>query len=160
MPGWPSTAARRLLPARAGASLSLVHRLYPCDRDGAAFLDQVRVQQLWLGHQFVSRVAVSQQRGGGADMVKSAGTARSSSSHVTGKDTGTPGRIRGLWAATTVALPDRVESRNPLPSVPCPSRRPRQLAAVRSSPDLRSDAGFPAALGFAQTPFDDGAVVS
>ena len=38
-------------------------------------------------------------------MVKSAGVTRSSSSQVTGNDTGTPGRSRGLYAATTVAPP-------------------------------------------------------
>ena len=48
-------------------------------------------------------------------MVKSPGAIASRSSQPTGNDTGTPGRTRGLYAATTVAPPTRVESTNTLP---------------------------------------------
>ena len=65
--------------------------------------------------------------------VKSAGVTRSSSSQATGKDTGTPGRMRGLYAATTVAPPARVESRNTLPS-----RSSRMNAVVVSAGSSRS----------------------
>src|SRR5262249_43808469 len=46
--------------------------------------------------------------------VKSVGTTSSRSSQSTGNDTGTPGRTRGLYAATTVAPPTRVGSTNTL----------------------------------------------
>ena len=47
--------------------------------------------------------------------VKSPGVTSSRSSQVTGNDTGTPGRTRGLYAATTVPPPTRVESTKTLP---------------------------------------------
>ncbi len=47
--------------------------------------------------------------------VKSAGETSSRSSQRTGNDTGMPGRTRGLYAATTVAPPTRVESTNTRP---------------------------------------------
>ena len=46
--------------------------------------------------------------------VKSAGVTSSRSDQSTGKDTGQPGRTRGLYAATTVAPPTRVASTNTL----------------------------------------------
>lgn len=47
--------------------------------------------------------------------VKSAGRTPARSAHGTGNDTGVPGRIRGLYAATTVAPPALVGSINTLP---------------------------------------------
>jgi hypothetical protein len=48
-------------------------------------------------------------------MVKSAGVMSSRSSQATGKETGTPGRTRGLYAAITVAPPTLVESTKTFP---------------------------------------------
>ena len=54
----------------------------------------------------------------------------SRSSHGTGKDTGTPGRIRGLYAVITVAPPARVESTNTLP---CRSSTTKAVVASTGS---------------------------
>jgi len=48
--------------------------------------------------------------------VKSAGVTWSRSDQSKGNDTGVPGRRRGLYAATTVAPPARVESTNTFPA--------------------------------------------
>jgi hypothetical protein len=65
--------------------------------------------------------------------VKSAGDTESRSDQATGKDTGAPGRTRGLYAATTVAPPERVESRNTFPS-----RSSLMYAVVARSGSMRS----------------------
>ncbi len=65
--------------------------------------------------------------------VKSRGVTASSSSHGTGNDTGVPGRTRGLYAATTVAPPARVESRNTFPP-----RSSLTYAVVASAGSIRS----------------------
>ena len=68
--------------------------------------------------------------------VKSPGRTCSSSSQVTGNDTGTPGRARGLYAATTVAPPALVESTNTLP--PRSSRTNSVVATPGSSRAARA----------------------
>src|SRR5215472_4519534 len=65
--------------------------------------------------------------------VNPAGATRSRSSQVSGNETGTPGRTRGLYAATTVPPPTRVESRNTLPA-----RSSRRNAVVVSAGSRRS----------------------
>ena len=71
--------------------------------------------------------------------VKSPGRTCSSSSQVTGNDTGTPGRARGLYAATTVAPPALVESTNTLP--PRSSRTNSVVATPGSSRAARAASG-------------------
>src|SRR5690606_22425779 len=69
----------------------------------------------WGDGRCAARGSASPRSPGTVLMVKSRGVTRSSSSQATGNETGTPGLMRGLYAATTVAPPARVESRNTLP---------------------------------------------
>ncbi len=69
-------------------------------------------------------------------MVKSAGVTDARSSQATGKETGTPGRSRGLYTDTTVAPPVRVGSTKTLP--PRSSRMKAVVASAGSSRSART----------------------
>ena len=112
----PRLRCRPRRPGGPGAALALVHRGDAGDRDRRALPRRGRPAAAAApaaarptGRRSASRpAAVPHREVARRDLVRGRPSA-------TGNDTGVPGRTRGLYAATTVAPPERVESRNTLP---------------------------------------------